>query len=62
MVYPGGDQPGDIVIGRPQLPQVAPLRHGAVWRAAVVCRGVPDDRILDVWPVTLRTVKQALLI
>ena len=33
---------------RPQLPQVAPLRHGAERRAAALCRGVPDDGILDV--------------
>ena len=40
--------PGDIVDRRPQLPQVAPLRHGAGRRAAALRRGVPDDGILDV--------------
>ena len=33
---------------RPQLPQVAPLRLRAVGRAAVLRRGVPAHRILDV--------------
>ena len=33
---------------RPQLPQVAPLRHGAGGRAAALRRSVPDDGILDV--------------
>ena len=33
---------------RPQLPQVASLRHGAGGRPAALCRGVPDDGILDV--------------
>ena len=28
---------------RPQLPQVAPLRHGAGGRAAALRRGLPDD-------------------
>ena len=40
--------PGDIAHRRPQLPQVAPLRHGAVRRAAALRRGIPDDGILDV--------------
>ena len=33
---------------RPQLPQVAPLRHGALRRPAAVPRGLPDDGLLDV--------------
>ena len=45
---PGGDQAGRHRDRRPQLPQVAPLRHGAVGRPAAVCRSLPDDRILDV--------------
>ena len=34
---------------RSQLPQIAPLRHGAGRRAAALCRSVPDDGIFDVW-------------
>jgi arginine decarboxylase len=34
--------------GRPQLPQVAPLRHGPHRRAALLRRGLPDDGIFDV--------------
>ena len=34
---------------RPQLPQVASLRHGAVGRAAALRRSLPDDGIFDVW-------------
>ena len=33
---------------RPQLPQVAPLRHGAGGRAALLRRGLPDGGVLDV--------------
>ena len=33
---------------RPQLPQVAPLRHGAGRRPAALRRSLPDDGILDV--------------
>ncbi len=38
---PGGDRAGRHRDRRPQLPQVAPLRHGAVGRAAAVCRSLP---------------------
>ena len=48
MVYQAVTQAGRHRDRRPQLPQVAPLRHGAVGRAAAVRRGVSDDRILDV--------------
>ena len=34
---------------RPQLSQIAPLWDGHCRRAAALCRGVPDDGILDVW-------------
>ncbi len=33
---------------RPQLPQVAPLRHGAWRRPAALCRSLPADAIFDV--------------
>ena len=45
---PGGVQAGRYRDCRPQLPQVAPLRHGVVGRAAAVRRSVPDDRVFDV--------------
>ncbi len=45
---PGGDRAGRHRDRRPQLPQVAPLRHGAVGGPAAVRRGLSDDRILDV--------------
>ena len=45
---PGGDRARRHRDRRPQLPQVAPLRHGAVGRAAALRRSFPDDRILDV--------------
>ena len=44
----GADGAGRHRRRRPQLPQVAPLRHGADRRAAVLRRGIPDDGILDV--------------
>ena len=34
---------------RPQLPQIAPLRHGAGGCAAALRRSLPDDGIFDVW-------------
>ena len=48
MVYQAVDQAGRHRDRRPQLPQVAPLRDGAVGRPAAVRRSLPADRILDV--------------
>ena len=41
--------PGRYRDRRPQLPQIASLRHGAGGRAAALCRSLPDDGIFDVW-------------
>ena len=40
---PGGVQAGRYRDCGPQLPQIAPLRHGVVGRTASLCRSVPDD-------------------
>jgi len=61
MVYQAVTKPGDIVIADRQLPQVAPLRMVLSGAQPLVCRGVPDDRILDVWRGCAAHVKQALL-
>ena len=45
----GADRSGRYRDRRPQLPQIASLRHGASGRAAALCRSLPDDGILDVW-------------
>ena len=45
---PGAARAGRHRDRRPQLPQVAPLRHGAGRRAALLRRGLPDGGVLDV--------------
>ena len=45
---PGAACAGRHRADRPQLPQVAPLRDGALRCAAAVSRGLPDDGLLDV--------------
>ena len=45
---PGAARAGRHRHRRPQLPQVAPLRHGAGGRAALLRRGLPDGGVLDV--------------
>ena len=45
---PGAARAGRHRDRRPQLPQVASLRHGAGGRAAALCRSLPDDGIFDV--------------
>jgi arginine decarboxylase len=47
--------------GRPQLPQVAPLRHGADRRPAAYVEAFPMTEYSMYGAVPLRTIKRALL-
>jgi len=58
---PGGYRAGRHRDRRPQLSQITHYGMVLSGRPAAVRRSLPNDRVLDVWRVPLRTIKQALL-